>query len=212
MSIPNWRQVKKNLVTILNNNSNNCFKVVGFQRQAVSAEETKDLKREVRVFAKNIDFPESGGANLGDVKAETIFFIEFHVSAGAKGNLDIINDPNSSSAERASASSSFLTGSERADDSMDELFVLVHRIIVNALNYDYLLPKGNIAKRWISNYRKDDPVPMGDLVYLTGTVQFNIHTYEEIQGQDLTVTGGDVNVNVDIPDDDVEQAGVKTDI
>ncbi len=203
----NFRLIKDNLVNkILGPAANNRYRVVGFQGQSKSAEEVLDCDREVKVYYSASEFPKSGGRASGPVQHDVTFRVELTVSKGAEVDLSVINNPSATASALAIAIAEFGTASELADNSIDELFEIAYQILMDARNIDIGFDKGVVANRWISRMQKDEPVPMGEYLILTGSINFQLRTIEEISGDTGTPATG-YGVVVDQDGDDVEKTG-----
>ncbi len=207
----NFRKIKREIVNILNANAKGCFTVIGAQKQVKSAEEVEDFKRSVQVFYGSGDFDESSGYS-GSKDHNISFKLDLTLSKQAEGDISSLIDINANAVVREASLSSFRNASDLADDSFDEFVELVFQILMNPVNKDLNLGVGVIGKRWINNVNKDQPIPQGEVILLTGTIDFKVKTIEEITGEVLTTLATNIDTTIDIPDDDVEQTGVIVDI
>lgn len=204
----NFRLIKDNLINkILGPAANYRYRVVGFQSQAKSAEEVLDCDREVKVYYSSSEFPKSGGRASGPVQNDVTYRVELTVSKGAEVDLSVINDPSATAANLAIAIAEFGTASELADNSIDELFEIVYQILMDARNIDIGFDKGVVANRWVSRMQKNESVPLGEYLILTGSIDFQLRTSEVLKGDTGTLATG-YGVVVDQDGDDVEKAGV----
>ncbi len=204
----NFRLIKNNLVNkILGPAANNRYRVVGFQGQVKSAEEVLDCDREVKVYYSSSEFPKSGGRFSGPVQNDVTCRVELTVSKGAEVDLSVLNNPLATAEIRAIAIAEFVTASELADNSIDELFEIVYQILMDARNIDLGFDKGVVANRWVSRMQKDDPRPEGEYAVLSGSIDFQLRTSEVLKG-DTGTPATEYGVIVDQDGDDVEKAGV----
>lgn len=203
-----YRIIKDSIIKILEDNANNCFRVVGSQGQKHSAEEFKGNNKLVRLFSSDGEFPKGSGAHLGPVDHHVIYKIELTVSAPATGDLKILKNVNASAVERQVALANALEGTAEADNLLDELYDLVFNILMDANNVDMGMGKGNIADRWIADWHKDEPLDSGSLVVLTATTSLTLRTEEEITGIPIVGEGSINSVRIDIDKDDVEQTKI----
>jgi hypothetical protein len=184
------------------------FQTVGFQRQVKAAEMTLDNLRTAQVFYIGGTFPKSAGRNSGSVQHDVQFRVEFVVSKGTQLDLDVINDPDADNADRALALSELQEASDLADESMDDLFSIVWNILMDANNYDMGLPVGDVASRWIDAFRKDQPVPRGEYVILTGSLTLSLRVNEAIEG-DTGVEANSIKGSLEIQGDPNNNTGVE---
>ena len=183
------------------------FKTVGFQRQVKSAEETLDNSRLVQVYYSSGNFPKSSGRLNGPVQHDISFSVDLTVSAAAAGDLATINNISSTPVQVAAALLAFQEAAGRADDLLDDLFDIVYQILMDARNQDLGLPSGTVANRWVDQLNKDDPVPSGEYVILTGNMRLTCRAAEEVPG-DIGVVGDKTfDFNIELENDDVQKSG-----
>lgn len=182
-----FRITKKNLTTILGNAANGRFRVVDHQVQVIDSTEILGDDRRVQVFYGEGDFSKGKAGLTGPTQHEATYRIELAVSATTKVNLAVLNEPGITEEQqkkRAAALSSFKSSSELVDCSMDELFELVYQILMDGRNVDLGEegPPYKVSNRWVEGFRKDSPVPQGQHVELTGSIQFSCQMVEEVVG------------------------------
>jgi hypothetical protein len=184
----NFRTVKNSVINkVLTPNMGSNFRVVGWQKQALSAEEIAGNARLVSVYTTTLDF---SGRETGPVQNKPMLNIDLFVSSPAKTNLAVLDNPASTTAQRAAAMAASLDAAKNADDSMDELIDLVWNILMNArynqLALDevvgsYPVDTGvKIAERFISRIDKDQPVEQGEYVVLTARMQLTYKVAEQV--------------------------------
>lgn len=208
-----FRITKKNLVTILGNAARGRFRVVDHQVQVIDSTEILGDNRRVQVFYGEGDFSKSKAGQTGPVQHEPTYRIELGVSAATEVNLAVLNSETSTAAQRSAALSAFKSSAKLADDSIDELFEIVYQILMDGRNVDLGEegPPYVISNRWVESFRKDSPVPQGEYVELTGSIQFSCQMIEAITGD----TGKDAvqpafDITDDLDGDDNEKTGVTT--
>lgn len=179
-----FRTTKKNLITILGSAADGRFRVVDHQVQVIDSTEILGDNRRVQVFYGEGEFPKGKAGLTGPTQHEATYRIEMAVSAATEVNLAVLNDSGSTEAQRKAALSAFKSSSKLADDSMDELFEIVYQILMDGRNVDILDdgPPFKVNSRWVEGFRKDSPVPQGEYVELTGSIQFSCQLVEEITG------------------------------
>ncbi len=136
--------------------------------------------------------------------------INLYVSAKAKGDLDTLNNPSATPAEKQAALAAFVMASKQAHLSLNELFRIIYLILMDGNNIDLGLPTGTISDRWIANFTKNAPATQGELFLLTGTFTYNCKAYEDFTGA-TPVPSISIDTVIDIEDDDVEKTGVEID-
>lgn len=205
-----FRTIQQALVTILGDASASRYQVVGYQRQVKSAEEVQNTDRMVQVFFSQGEFPRSKGRLTGPVQHIPTFSIGLTVSAAANVDLSVINNPASSAAQIATALAAMQEAASVVDESFDELADIIYQILMDGLNYDLGLSKGSVSNRWVNSIRKDNPVPQGALLILTGSIEYEVQTAEDITG-DTGTPANILSTTLDIDGDDVERTGVEVD-
>lgn len=207
----NFRVITAAMINTLGAAAAGRFSVVGYQRQGVDAEEIRGNKRRVQVFFAGGEFPRSKGRLTGDVQHMLTFNVGLSVAAAARCNLGVLDDPNATTQQVATALAAAQDASYIADQQFDELSDLVYQILMDTRNFDLGLDEGVMSSRWIESMRKDDPQRNGGLVVLTGHLQYVCQTVETITGETGTlITGSAVSTVLDIIGDDVERTGVDT--
>lgn len=208
----NFRTLKKNLTEILGCAANQRFRVVGYQQQGSGASEFIGDKRRVQVFAGSGVFSKGKGSQSGPVQHEPTFRIVLTVSAPSKGDLTVINNPESNGQQVAAAIAQFQNAAEGADESFDELFDIVYQILMDGRNRDIGTdgPPFIVGDRWISSWSKDEPINAGEYVAITGSIELDAQVVETITGDEGKSAGtGAFDITNDIDDDDNEKTGTK---
>ena len=204
-----FRIIKESLVNaVLGPSELGRFRTVGFRRQGRAAEEVAGVKRTVQAFYAGGEFSKSAGRTIGPKQHDITFRLELSVAAASRVDLSLISSGAASPVQISLALSEFQEASALADDSFDELAEIVFQIIMDARNADLGLAKGVLSNRWISRISKDEPLPRGEMVVLTGSMELTCRAAEAVTGATGTV-GGIFDVTVDIDGDDVERAGVR---
>jgi len=199
----NFRLIKNNIVSILGAAESGRYTTVGYQRQTRYA----TTARTVQVFFCESEFK---GALNRPVSSDLTFRIELTVSAAAEGNLSVINDPSSSSAQVSAALLAFQESAAVADADFDELAEIIYQTLMDGDNYDLGFAPGVVANRWIGGIKKDAPLPRGEFVTITGGMLLTCRTVEALLGAALT-PGYIFDTTIDIDGDDVEKTGVTVD-
>lgn len=202
-----FQVVKDKLVEVLGAGSNGLFKVIGYQKQGYAGESLKGINNTVQVFYDSGNFPLTSAPYSLEIKHNLNFRLELMVAAPSTGDIDVLNDPDSTDQERADAIAGIQNAAGVADAKLDNLFAQVWRILMKAQNIDLTLPKYSISNRWIPSFRKDKPSERGELVILTGLVEYVCSVKENVEG--LTP--------IDLESNEVEntelgaESGIKTD-
>lgn len=206
----NFEIINQAIIDLLGSSAAGRFTVTGFQQQGGDASEVKGNKRSVVSYYSSGRFSKSSGRQFGTTQHALSFTIGCTCSAAARINLSAMTNPNATAGQMAAALSALQEAAYLADKSMDELFRIVYQILMDARNYDIGLPIGTVANRWVDEMTKDAPIPNGELVVLTGAIQFFCSTSEDVDGEKCVTVSGGVGVQLDIFGDDVERAGVIT--
>jgi len=180
----NFRLIKASIVTLLGTSAAGRYRTIGFQEQGQAATEVKDDDRSVQVYYRSGDLPKQGGGLSGPFMHNTTYDFDLTVSKPALVDLTIMQNPLSTAGQYAAALAAMQQSSELADTSFDELADVIFQIIMNAENID-LGMSTPVANRWIRNIQKDDPIPRGELVVLTGSMQLTCKIDEQVSGEAL---------------------------
>lgn len=208
-----FRTTKKNLVTILEQAARGRFRVVDHQVQVVSSDEILGTKRRVQVFYGEGDFPKGMAGLTGPTQHGATYRIELAVSAATKVNLAVLNNVDATDAQRQAALKAFKSSSELADISMDELFEIIYQILMDGRNVDLCEegPPYKVANRWVEGFRKENPVPQGEYVELTGSIAFSCQLVEEVPGDIGTkAVQPAFDITDDINENDSDNTGTLT--
>jgi hypothetical protein len=205
-----FRLTKKDLVRILGNAAKGRFRVVDHQVQVIDSTEILGDKRRVQVFYGEGDFPKGKAGLTGPTQHEATYRIELGVSAATEVNLAVLNDADATEPQRAAALKCFKSSSKLADDSLDELFEIVYQILMDGRNIDVGSegPPFVVSDRWIEGFSKDNPVPQGEFVELTGSVRFSCQLVEQVPGDTgVAAVQPAFNITDDLIGDDNENTG-----
>jgi len=203
----NFRVIKTSIINILGLAALSRFKVIGFQRQSKNADEVLDSDRFVQIFYQSGNLPKNKASLNGPVQHEITYKIELTVAKQTEGDLEVINNPGSTPLQIATALNLFAEASDLADQSWDELADIVYQILMDARNYDLGTQKGTISNRWIDGIQKDNPLPRGESVILTGSFNLTCQTVESVLG-DTGTLGDDYDISLRFKDDPNNNAGV----
>jgi hypothetical protein len=184
------------------------FRVIGYQKQAQSAENVKDLDRSVQVFFKQGVFPQNAGSINGPVQHDMVFHIILTVSSASKGNLAALNDPNSSVAELKYALEHLKLAEENADALFDSLARIVFQILMDARNIDLGLAPVRVGGRWIETIVKDEVLIRGALVVQTGALRLTARMPEELLGDSVEHDLEVIDAGIEVEGDPTVQAGI----
>ena len=183
------------------------FKVIGFQRQTKGAEEVDGASNGlVQVFYSAGQFG-SARTPTGPSLHDMTFKVQMTVSSPASADLSVLDDPGSDPGAKQAVLAALVESAQIADRYLDALWVKVYNILMDARNYDFGLPKGTVANRWVNDFGKDDPAPQGELIVLTGSATLFSRTVEELLG----ATGKpmvSVQTKLQHSDDTATEAGV----
>jgi hypothetical protein len=205
----NFRKVKTSIENILIKAENNRYVTVGFQRQSKSAIESLDFSRMVQVYYSSGDFDKSAGRLNGPVQHDVTFNIDLTVSKAAEGDMSAIINPSATQQDIIDALANFSEASQLTDESIDQLINIIYQELMDAENYDLGMDVGIVSNRWINRIQKNDPLPQGEYVTITASMQLMCRMVEIVEGDTGTPGGKVFDTVVDIANDDIEQTGVK---
>jgi len=202
--------VKNALVELFAKNEFDRFKTVGHQRQGKSAKSVKGLNRLVQIFYSSGQFPKSSGRVKSTKRHDVTFRVELTASEPATGDLSAIKNDGSTADQIKAALSEIADASFLADESMDDLFSVIYGILNDPRNYDLSLGKGVVSNIRIESFKKNEPIPRGELVILTANVVVTCNVAENVNGEEGILGIEGVTVDLDIDGDDVQKTGVTT--
>ena len=203
-----FQTVRDAIEATLNTDAAGRYQVVGYQVQGTSAEER--AVPTVAVFYGSGDFPQSGGSIADANKHEATFRLEFTSTAASQGDLATLQNPVATEVQLAAALATFQNAAREADRIFDQLFSDVYGVIMDARNELFGLAVGDVSSRWVGQINKDNPVPKGEVVMLTGSAQLTCIMEETVLGE-IGTAANEFDTVVDIDGDDVEQTGVRVD-
>lgn len=199
--------VKDAVKALLENAAAGRYGVAGAQKQEKGTAAYIGSNRLVEVYFRTENFSKSKGRFTGPNNSDVKIAIELTVSGPVKADLAILDDPTGSTAiQLQTAIAEIKEASSVADDSMDELFDIVYQIIMDAKNVDLGLAEGIVADRWISTLDKSDPNPRGQLVVLTGMLEFSCNVEEDVPG-DIGEPYTTNDIEIEINNDTVQKTG-----
>ena len=168
----------------------NGFTVVGYQEQSINPEEVEGDNRSVRVYANEGNFPRSASSLQGPHKHAVTIMFECTVAEACEIDLDIINDPDATPAQKAAAILASKAAESKADASLDELFRNIFQILMDNRNLKFSVPTA--SNRAFESWRKNDEIEnYGDLVVLTGRAQLSMQVTETVSGAVATPAAAD---------------------
>lgn len=205
-----FRNVKANIETILVDAAAGRYDVVGYQKQtkpAISGGKT------VQVYYSAGDFPKRASALNSPVQHEASFKLDLTVSAPAEVDLTVLNNPSATAAQLTTALANMQDASKLADDFLDELFDDVFQVLMDGDNYNLSLPPGTISNKWIPSFQKDTPLPRGEFVVLTGSMELECRMQEELLSVattpfDANITDIETYDTTGVEEDPVQKTGV----
>jgi hypothetical protein len=179
-----FRTVKSQIEGILNAAAvaAGTFRVIGYQSQDQSSDQSLDDLRICRVFYDSGAFPKSAGSRDQSQTHNCEIAIQLTVSKQAKGDLAALNAATDD-ASRAAALTTFSDSTKLADDSLDEFIDLVWNSIMTAAERDLGLPRGQVSNTWIERFEKSEPNVVGSRVVLTATMPFGCRVSEAVAGE-----------------------------
>lgn len=206
-----FRTIKAAVKTLLTDSASSRYTVAGSQRQTKSAEEVIDNSRLIQVYYQRGMFPNRGGSISYGVKDHEITIkISFTVSKAASGDIATLNNSESTAGQIQTAIANIAFASDLCDDSIDELFDIVYQVIMDARNINLGLSADIVSNRWITDFQKDDPLPRGELIVLTGSCNLTCKAAEVVTGE-TPKTGKIIDTDLEIKDDLGDNAGVLVD-
>lgn len=186
----NFRTIRDSLIDLLGTEAAGRYRTIGYQEQNQDAAEIDGIKRSVQVYYKRGEFPKSGASVTGPYRHSVSFQLDMFVSAQAEADLSVIYDPNADPGDIAAALDLMKPAAEAAEESFNEFFDILFNVLMDAGQVDLDLTPKIIRNRWVGNVEKDDPIPRGEHVVITGATEYTCITQESVSGE--TGTAGDI--------------------
>ena len=203
----NFRIVKNAVQDLLDNNAAGRFRVIGKQVMSKSADEVLNNDRLVQVYFSDGSFPKSAGRMHGSKTHDITIEIDMTASAGAVGDLSILDNPDATAIQKAGAIAAIREASDEADTKIDELIDAVYNILLDARYEGLLLEKGIISSRWIDRIQKDTLLERGEFVVKTANMKYTCRVQEYVSG-DIGNTPATVTIDSITPNDGDTGTGV----
>lgn len=178
-----FREVKEALKNLLAENSENRFRVIGFQRQSKATDEVFNNDRLVQVYYSEGTFLKSAGRMKGSKTHDLTIEIDMTASAKAIVDISILDSSTATEQQKAAALAGLKEAAESADEKIDELIDYVYQILMDARNDKIGFNSGEVSSRWIGGITKDAVIERGDLVVKTANMKYTCRVQEEIQGE-----------------------------
>lgn len=178
-----WRPpvVKQAILALLASQAAGRFSVEGFQRQSHAAEEL--ILRHVTVFYRSGTFDKGRSGWLqGPFRHTMTFSIELQLAAPAKADLAALEDEHATAQALMSALAAVTSAAANADALWDELAGIIWGILIDPRNGD-TLGGVTIDDRWLPTIRKEAPSRTGELVLLTGAMDYTCTVVETADGE-----------------------------
>lgn len=173
--------VREALLTLLASEAAGRYTVSGYQKQSQGAEAVSDDLRMVTAYYKTGQFPKgSSGWSQGPHRHEMTFAVELLLSASANMDLSIIENEAASAVARQAALSASIEAGKKADELWDELAGIIWDILMDPRNQDLGV---GVQERWVSGMQKDNVVPHGEFVVLSGTIDYTCRATEIPSGE-----------------------------
>jgi len=204
-----FRTVKTAIQDLLEAQAAGRFRVIGKQVMSKSADEILNNDRLVQVYYSDGNFPKSSGRMHGSKTHDITIEIDMTASAGAVGDLSILDDPLATAIQKAGAIAAIREASETADEKIDELIDAVYNILMDARYEGLLLDKGTISSRWIDRIQKDTLLERGEFVVKTANMKYTCRVQEYVSG-DIGNTPNTVEIYSNMPNDGDTGTGVNT--
>lgn len=205
----NFITVTNALKNILAANAAGKYRVAGYQKKATSDKEIIENNRLVQVFYKSGDF--SGGQNSSS-QHDAVFRLVYTVSATAKLDLSVIDDPSATDEQRAAAIAAGLDSEALADSYFNDLISYTWNVLKSATNINLGIDESTLilANQNIKSTYKDEPARDGSLTVLSGYMDYVCRFVENIEGDTPVIPEGDDLINIEffVNGDDTARSGL----
>ena len=203
-----YRAVKHKIVDLLSSLAAGRYQVIGNRKQSKHSDGVKDNSRMVQVYYTQGNFPKNAGGMYTDKAHDTTYDIVLTASAAARGDIAILDDPNSTAEQKAQAIKYIREASETADELIDELTDIIYQIMMDARYDNLLFSKQIISNRWIETIQKDNNLEKGDLVVKTVLLKYTCRVMETVTG-DTPFAPAQVEIDSTVVlDDSNDESGV----
>lgn len=193
----NFVTVRNALVATLAAGASGKYRVLGYQKPAEAGESLTNSNRLVQVFFSDGIFPKDK-SSISYFHHDLTFKIELTATMPATGDLAVIENPDSTPAQLVTALAGIKNAESLVDLSIDELYNHVCDVLYNNEELDIGLSEV-LQDRWLNEFHKNKIAYHGDLLVLTGTIQYTCAVTE--------VFDGETSVTCDLIDVDI-QAGI----
>lgn len=209
----NFVSAKKALQEFLSNNSNGEYYVVGHSLQKKNAQEIERRgSKMVQVYITGV----SPDRFVSSVNSETTVrctaTVRMTVTASVEMDLAVIEDPQSTPAQRASSLADSYDAAAKADDEMDELFGQMFDLVLGADGEYFGSGAENpyeIADRWGDDFRKEEAIKGGSLVVINGYFDISFTT-QDIPNGDTPTVGNIVFGKIDLQNGSGDELQIQT--
>jgi len=191
---------KASLVQMLGDKAAGRYRTIGYQPTTQAAETFSNLNRYVSVRFHKGEFPKSINSSTEDFIQNDGFEIKLTVSKSSTADISVIDDPNSSNAQREAAILAALNSDALVDESMDEFYNLIRQIIMTPANRFFQGVENAINDRWLESFTKHDLQSSGEYSVLHASIVLSCQTIEEVtseSGVPLVAIGGLMTVTLD---------------
>lgn len=161
--------------------------IVG-QKQSFAAEEFRGDSRTVQLYYSAGDYNRSRSSRQ-QFEHDCTYSLQYNVSSPAKADLSVLDDSNASTAAKQAALANAQRGYVLADKLMDELRRVITQVIMSPQNDQLGLPRNGtketryqVSNRWLSNFRKTQPIDKGNLVVIMGSEDLTARVTETVTG------------------------------
>jgi hypothetical protein len=181
-----FRTAKADLVQLLGDSAANRYKVVGYAPQPKDASVFLGTNRTIRAFYSGGNFPKGSASLSTPAKHNVNMLLEMVVTASSEVDLGVIEDPNSTDAQRIAAMASTTPAAQIADESFDEFLDIVWNVLMDSRNKWLGGEKYKVGDRWVPDFKKDKIIPMGNYVIVTGYIRLDFNIEEKADGETPT--------------------------
>lgn len=187
-----FEEVRDSTEALLIANQTNRYQVIVGQKQSASAEEFSGILRTIQLFYNAGEYDKSRSSRQ-KLEHDCTFTLNYYVSSPSEADISVLNpDSGSTVAQKQAAAVGIQSAFRLADESMDEFRRMITQIIMDPVNDQLGMPllngKFQVSNRWLSNFRKTDPIDRGNLVELNASETLECRVKELTPG--ATATAG----------------------
>lgn len=204
-----FETARDNLITLLGDNANGNFNVIGYPPSSIEASEIEGSNNTVFVYYKEGTFDQSASSRTSQWAHDCLFRIELLCSSASSGDLATLNNPNATPAQLTIAIANLQLAEYKVNLLFDTLVSNVFDILSDAQYSDLDGDDNSVGNLWITKVTKSDIPPenrlQGEYLYLPGVMLLECTLSEEPSGDEDATPLVQVESTIQITLDEEEE-------